>query len=418
MAISPIVAMRYLKTNRENRFFSWIAFLSIIGIAIGVAAMIVVLSVINGFESELRSRFLAANAHILAYRFPAGLKNPDLWQKTIEEKFGKYISGVAPFVHFDTMGRKDYIIHAMLIKGVAPEKRKHVQDLGNIIRPKTALNSLQAEIQLSEDGLSLPKVPSIIIGKGLASIMQVNVGDTIELISPKMESDNPFGQLKPFKVVGLYDSGLQHYDNKLGILSIPAAQELFNMGDIVTGIEIGLKNPNNSPEIAGLMSQEFQISIKEWQSYNRNIFEAMRNERTVIGLIVALVAFVASFNILTTLFVSVTQKQRDIAVLKALGATNGQVLVLFIKQSTFIGTIGGILGVLLALFLAKVLETIPFIRLPDIYLLSNLPVSYDWRVYLGVTLSGIGIATVAGIYPAITATRVSPTDGLREGRRH
>lgn len=417
MTISTFIAIRYLKTNHENRFFSWIALLSIAGIAIGVAAMIVVLSVINGFEKELRNRFLSANAHILAYRFPAGLRNHENWEQVIVEKFGQYLTGVAPFVHFDTMGKKDFLIHAMLIKGVDPKKRESVQNLGNIIRPITALDSLQSEIELKRRGKEWAKVPSIIIGKGLARMMEAKIGDTIELISPQTEHADPLGQLLPFKIVGFYDSGLQHYDNKLGILSIPAAQKLFNMNELVTGIEIGLHDPNQSPEIADLMSQEFQLSIKEWQSYNRNIFEAMRNERTVIGLIVALVAFVASFNILTTLFVSVTQKRKDIALLKAIGATNQQVLMLFIKQSFFIGSLGGSIGVFLAFILAKIIETVPFVKLPDIYLLSNLPVNYDWRVYIGVSLSGVLIAIVAGLYPAIAATKVSPILGLREGAR-
>lgn len=417
MSASTFIALRYLKTNRQNRFFSWIAALSIIGIAIGVAAMIVVLSVINGFESELRDRFLAANAHILAYRFPAGLKHHKKWEQSILKHYSDDITGVAPFVHSDTMGRKDYIIHAVLVKGVHPQQRLKVQNLQGIIRPNSSLQLLQKEIDLIDQGGQLEQPASIIIGVGLASAMQAEIGDTIELISPKIGEDDPFGEMQKFRVVGFYDSGLQHYDNKLAILSIPSAQKLFNMGDIVTGIEIGLKKPERSKEIAALMSERFSVSIKEWQSYNRKIFEAMQNEKTVIGFIVALVAFVASFNILTTLFISVTQKQRDIAVLRALGANAKQIMFLFIKQSTFIGLLGGAFGIILAFALSKLIEKVPFIKLPDIYLLATLPVSYEWKVYLSVTFSGVAIATIAGLYPAWSATRITPTEGLREGRR-
>ena len=415
MSFSFFVAKRYLKAGRENRFFSWISTLTIVGIAIGVCALIVVLSVINGFESQLRRTFLAANAHILAYRFPQGLRDHEQWQKVIQKDFGDRITGSAPFVHFETMGRKEYLIHAMLIKGMAPKQRQSVQQLGRIVQPPEAMDRLQEEFELVKRGLPLPQVPLIIIGSGLKDSMQVQIGDEIQLIAPKAEEGGPFKEMKTFKVAGIYNSGLQHYDKRLGILSLPAAQELFNMGEVVTGIEIGLKEPKTSREVAAMMADKYHISIKEWQSYNRNIFEAMRNERNVIGLIVALVAFVASFNILTTLFVSVTQKRRDIAVLKSLGASNLQVLKIFIKQSLLIGAIGGASGTCLAFVVAKLLEHVEFVDLPDIYLLAKLPVNYDPWVYLTIGLSSVVIATLAGVYPAYSAARVHPTLGFRLG---
>ena len=418
MDISSYVALRYLKTNNENRFFSWISSLSTLGIAIGVASMIVVLSVINGFEDELRERFLAANAHILAYKFPGGLKNHEKTEELISSRFTDSVKGTAPFIHFDTMARKDYIIHAVLVKGFDPKKRKDVQNLAPTVRPSSALSLLDEEISLKKAGKPLPKIQSIILGKGLASIMQAKIGDTIEVISPKIENaDNPLGQLVQYKLVGLYDSGLAHYDNKLGIISIPSAQELFNLDNRVTGIEIGLKDPNTSKTVANNILSITNLSVKEWQSYNRHIFEVMKSERAIIAIIVALVAFVASFNILTTLFVSVTQKQRDISILKSLGATNHQILLLFIKQSGLIGFIGCLLGVTLAFGLSKIIETVPFIKLPDIYLLTKLPVNYDWKVYVGVSISGLLIALLAGVYPALTASHTAPTSGLAVGRR-
>lgn len=417
MNVTSFIASRYLKASKENRFFSWISILSIVGISIGVCAMIVVLSVINGFESELRDRFLAANAHILAYRYPAGLRDYPRWEEEFEKKFGEDITGVSPFVHADTMGKKDNLIHAFLIKGIDPRKRAKVQDLSSIIRPKSALDELQKEVDNVKNGKPIPEAPAIIIGRRLALLIDAKVGDIIQLIAPEAKTSDPYGNMKKYTVVGLYDSGLQHYDNKLGLMSVPAAQILFNMGDIVTGLEIGLKKPDDSKDVALRMQDQFQISIKEWQSYNKNIFEAMKTEKGVISLIVALVAFVASFNILTTLFVSVTQKHRAIAILKALGATNQQVLSIFLKQSLLIGGIGGLLGMIFAVTIAKIIEVVPIVDLPDIYLLAKLPVKYQWEVYLSVSLCGLLIAAVAGIYPAITATRVDPIDGLREGTR-
>ncbi|MCB9228091.1 MAG: FtsX-like permease family protein [Deltaproteobacteria bacterium] len=417
MNLTSFIACRYLLASQSSRFFSWISALCVTGIAIGVAAMIVVLSVINGFQDELRNRFLSANAHIMIYRFPEGLKSPDIWRRGISENFGTYITGSAPFVHFETMGRKDYLIHSMLVRGISPDLRESVQKLDNMISPPSAMDQLQTEINDVAEGKPLPEVPSIILGKGLASVMQAQPGDDVQLISPGSGPDDLMGELRRFHLVGLYDSGLQHYDDKLALLSIPAAQQLFNLKNIVTGIEIGLKNPDKSPEIASLISEQFpEVTVKQWQAFNKNVFEAMQNERKVIGLIVALVAFVASFNILTTLFVSVTQKQRDIALLKALGANNRQILMIFVKQSLFIGMAGGFAGLILAFVFARILEQTPFIKLPDIYLLSTLPVSYDWRVYTGVSIAGLVIAILAGLYPALRATRVTPVRGLTDSR--
>jgi lipoprotein-releasing system permease protein len=415
MSFSSFVALRFLNSHREQRFLSWITWLSIVGIAIGVATMIVVLSVINGFETELRNRFLAANAHVMMYRFPSGMTEPQRWENKIRSFIGSDITGVSPFIYDETMGRNGSMIHAVLVRGIDPEKRQSVQDLRGIVRPSHALSLLEDEIALVKRGDGLPEIPSIIIGIRLMELMEAKLGGVVELIAPRSDnSDDPFGEVQKFKIVGVYDSGLQHYDVKLAILSIPAAQRLFALGKTVTGFEIGLKNPNDSPQIASKLDEHYNLTVKEWQSYNHNIFEAMKTERLVIALIVALVAFVASFNILTTLFVSVTQKQREVSLFKALGSSNRQILFLFLKQGTFMGIFGGFLGVLLAVVLGYIIENYRIIDLPDIYLLAKLPVQYDWRVYLFVAGGGILIASLAGLYPAWAATRVSPTQGLAD----
>lgn len=406
------IARRYLTSHRGNGFMSWITFLSISGISIGVAAMIVVLSVINGFETELRNRFLAANAHILAFQFPAGLDNVEGWMETIQNDFGHEITGMSPFVHFESMITKDSIMHNLLVRGIHPERRKSVQDLVPYIHPPEALDILQERID--HPSLVQAATPEpIILGVRLASLLGVKVGDIVKIVRP---NSNTEGELRNFKLVGIYDSGLKHYDEKLGILSLPAAQELFNMKQKVIGIEIGLKNPNDSRMIAARMSEKYSITIKDWQSFNKTMFEAMETERSVIGLIVALVAFVASFNILTTLFITVTQKQRSVSVLKALGAANGTILKIFVMQGLFIGVIGGICGSILALFISLLLRRYQFVELPDLYMLTKLPINFDPRVYATMAGSGVLMCVIAGIYPALVASRINIVDGFK-GRR-
>lgn len=410
MSVTTFLARRYMQAGRNNRFFSWISVLTISGVAIGVAAMIVVWSVINGFETELRRRFLVANAHVMAYRFPHGLPNHEKWAENFETDFGGVIRGISPFIHYETMARNQSILHSVLIRGVNPKLRDKVQTLSVITSPPEALDQLQQEIEDAAQGKPLPKTPSIVVGSGLLSLLEAKVGDAIELVEP---DTNNLGEMKKFRIVGVYDSGLKHYDNKLVIMSLNAAQEFFKMGDRVTGLEIGLHKPWDSPAVAEKMSEKYSLSIREWQSFNRPLFEAMQMERVVILIITALVACVAGFNILTTIFVAVSQRQRDISILKAIGATNGQVLTLFVKQGVYVGVVGSLIGMALAVAISSVLERYQFVDLPDLYLLARLPVSYDWWVYATVSGFSVLIAVVAGLFPAWLASRVDPVEGFR-----
>ena len=414
MTFTSFVARRYLRATRHDLFFSWITALSILGISLGIAALILVLSVINGFETELRDRFLAANAHILAYRYPSGMDDYREWQDTLMRDFAKDLTGVSPFVYSDTMGRKGYAVNTILVRGIRPRDRQSVQDLSHYIYPKEALNLLNEPHR----SLGSDDYQPIIIGIGLSKSMEAQIDDVIEIIAPSENADTGFSQLKDFRVVGYYDSGLDHYDQKLGILSLEDAQELFGMGHKVTGLEIGLKRPNESQKIAHEIETRYSrdryvFSVREWQSYNKNIFDAIVVEKAVIAVIVAMVAFVASFNIFTTLFILVTKKRKDIAILKALGASNRQILLIFIKQSVSIGLLGSVIGVILALILAYCLETFPFFDFPSSYHLTKLPVEYDPWVYLGISFMGVLISAIAGLYPAWSATLITPTEGLR-----
>lgn len=409
MSVTSFLARRYMQAGRDNRFFSWISVLTIAGVAIGVAAMIVVWSVINGFETELRKRFLAANAHIMAYRFPHGLSNPQQWAKTIESDFKTSVRGISPFVHYETMARRDSILHSVLIRGIVPKAREKVQSLDIITRPPESLTILQKEVDDAELGESAPEIPAVIVGTGLLSLLDAKIGDTFDLVEPDNKN---LADMKKFKIVGVYDSGLKHYDNKLILMSLSTAQNFFKMETRVTGLEIGLHKPWDSPKIAEQMSAKYSISIREWQSFNRPLFEAMQMERVVILIITALVAAVAGFNILTTIFVAVSQRQRDISILKALGASNGQILTLFLKQGVYIGLVGSFFGMLLAVGISSLLEHYQFVDLPDLYLLAKLPMSYEWWVYGSVSLMSVLIAVGAGLFPAWAASQVSPVEGF------
>jgi len=409
---SSKIALRLLISNRKDRFFSFISLLSVLGITIGVAAMIVVLSVIDGFETELRNRFLAANAHALIYRFPAGLTDPEKWQKDVETKFGTQITGVSPFIHMETMARSNGVMNQALIKGISPALRSKVQELKPFIFPPTALESLQKEITQPELLDDSQYVSPVIIGVGLIKTLGLKIGDYVEILSPT--SDDPFGSISNFQIAGTYDSGLAHYDNKLILMSVASSQKLFGMPGLVTGLEVGLKDPWKSKSISEKIAEEYpQLSVKHWQEYNKNMYDAIELERSVIALLVAIVALVAGFNILTTLVISVVQRQKDISVLKALGAKNNQIIAIFVKQGALMGALGSIGGVGLALIISSALEKYQFVKLPEIYLLAKLPMNYDLQVYLGTALGGFLISILAGVYPALIASKAEPSEGFK-----
>jgi lipoprotein-releasing system permease protein len=406
MSAATLIAMRYLIATRSSRFLTWMTILSVAGISIGIAAMIVVLSVIDGFELELRNRFLAANAHILAFQFPRGIDSGDTWTKTFQQDFGEELTGISPFVHSETMATKDGLMHNILIRGIHPILRKQVQDLSRYVEPKEALDELTKSF---EHPGQYPSPKPIILGSGLLSMLQIKVGENVKLVTPEAASQ---GELLDFRVVGVYDSGLKHYDYKLGIMAINDAQAFFGMKERIHGFEIGLKKPQESQVIAAKMAKKYSLTIKDWQSFNRSMFEAMEMQRGVIGLIVALVAFVASFNILTTLFISVTQKQRSISILKALGASNWDIQRIFLLQGLLIGVLGAFFGAALALGISKILESFEIVVLPDAYLLARLPMTYSASVYGVIGLSGCLICVLAGIYPAWVASRINVAEGL------
>ncbi len=409
---SSFLALRLLIANRTDNFFSFITLLSILGIMIGVAAMIVVLSVIDGFETELRNRFLAANSHALMFRFPGGMLKSEERRNEIESKFKEDITAVSPFIHMETMARYKGLMHQTLVRGISPAKREKVQDLSSFVRPREALLALEKEIREPIATNDIDYTPSIIIGVGLLKTLGLKEGDLIELLSPT--SDDPFGSLYKFKISGTYDSGLAHYDNRLILMAIPAAQKLFHMENLVTGLEIGLKNPWKSKDFAEKVRDEYpQFTVKEWQDYNRNMYDAIELERSVIGLLVAIVALVGGFNILTTLVISVVQRQKSISILKSLGAKNGQIISVFVRQGALMGGIGSIAGLVLAFCISQAIEKYQFVKLPEIYLLAKLPMNYDLKVYLGTALGGFLISILAGIYPAIVASKMNPSQGFK-----
>jgi len=408
LKFTSFIAQRYIFSKKSHHFFAIISVLTITGVVIGTAAMIVVLSIFNGFETQLRNNFLAANAHVIMYQ-NQGIKDHHHIEKATNKLLMQdRLSGTAPFVYAETMAEHGSGLVNVMIKGIDPIKREDVQSIRGIIHPKNALIKLQKEMNAKKT----PSIPSVIIGSGLSRLLEADIGENISLIAPGKE--NIFGLFHDHKIIGIYDSGLSHYDNKLVILTVPAAQKLLSMGSRVTGVEIGLDEPWDSTEIKNKLHKHFpHFVIKKWQEFNPAIFENLSTERVLVGLLVALVVLVGCFNILTTLFISVFQKERDISLLRSMGCSQLGIMKIIVQKGFFIGLLGSCIGSVLAFFVAKGLEKYQIITLPDVYMLASLPVEYNPSVYLLITAVSMVVASGAGILPAYAAIKQNPSVSLK-----
>ncbi|UIF87177.1 lipoprotein-releasing ABC transporter permease subunit [Cupriavidus sp. UYPR2.512] len=406
------IGWRYTRASKRasrNTFISFISMISMFGIALGVAALIVVLSVMNGFQKEVRDRMLSVLAHIEVIG-PSAL--PD-WQKTAAEALqNKEVVGAAPYVAAQAMLTRDDAVRGVLLRGVEPSQEPKVSDIGSQFRA----GSMTA---LAPGGFG------IALGNELANAMGVQVGDKVTLVAPQ-GTITPAGvlpRLKQFTVVGVFSSGHFEFDSALALVNMHDAETLFRLSG-PTGVRLKLQDMQRAPQVAndlaGTMSGE--LYLRDWSKQNRNWFAAVQTEKRMMFIILTLIIAVAAFNLVSTLVMTVTDKQADIAILRTMGAQPGSIMKIFIVQGVAIGFIGTILGVAGGTLIATNIDVIvPFIErllhvqfLPrDIYFISELP--SDPRVNDIATIGIISfvLATLATLYPSWRAARVNPAEALR-----
>ncbi|CAN7269516.1 lipoprotein-releasing ABC transporter permease subunit [Cupriavidus necator] len=406
------IGWRYTRASKRasrNTFISFISMISMFGIALGVAALIVVLSVMNGFQKEVRDRMLSVLAHIEVIG-PSAL--PD-WQKTAAEALqNKEVVGAAPYVAAQAMLTRDDAVRGVLLRGVEPSQEPKVSDIGSQFRA----GSMTA---LAPGGFG------IALGNELANAMGVQVGDKVTLVAPQgtMTPAGVLPRLKQFTVVGVFSSGHFEFDSALALVNMHDAETLFRLSG-PTGVRLKLQDMQRAPqvanELAGTMSGE--LYLRDWSKQNRNWFAAVQTEKRMMFIILTLIIAVAAFNLVSTLVMTVTDKQADIAILRTMGAQPRSIMKIFIVQGVAIGFIGTILGVAGGTLIATNIDVIvPFIErllhvqfLPrDIYFISELP--SDPRVNDIATIGIISfvLATLATLYPSWRAARVNPAEALR-----
>lgn len=423
MSYELFICLRYLRAKRKQAFVSIITFISIAGIFLGVAALIIVLAVMNGFETELRNRILGVNSHIVLMEYGNSIREYKKVMRQIGEVEGVIAS--TPFIYSQAMLKRGQSLSGVVLRGISTESAKNVINLGEM--KEGSIDYLSEEgrkkIQLKAEVASFP---GIVIGKELARNLGVMLFDTVSVLSP-MGVTTPMGlvpRMKKFLVVGIFDSGFYEYDSSLAFLSLKECQKFLNMDDIVTGIEIKVTDIYKAKKIAQSIENKLghPYWARNWMQMNKNLFSALKLEKRVMFIILSLIVLVAAFNIICTLIMVVMEKNRDIAILKSMGATARSIMKVFILQGVVIGAIGTILGSIFGLAVALNLEKISsyieklfgFRILPqDVYYLSELPSQVNYGDVLIIVIGTMLICFLSTIYPSLRASRLNPTEALR-----
>ncbi len=382
---------RYLFTQRREKFISIIAVLSVLGVALGVAALIIVLAVMSGFDADLQAKIVGANAHITVEGVQ-GVHQPS----ALAQRIGRlpHVMGASPYVNGQVILRTLDRALGVIARGIDPSTEGRVSSLPSYVH----------EGAWALDG------NSVLIGRELANQLGLALGDTLTLLGP---GD---GQPHHLRVTGVFSSGMYEYDASLVFIHLSLAQTMFALPGEATGIAVRVDSLDRvgqvAPAIKAALGPAFRV--RTWQELNRPLFDALKLEKTVMFLILTLIVLVAAANIVSTLIMMVMEKTKDIGVLQALGASGRSIHRLFTWEGFLIGGLGTALGFLLGVGVCWALATYKFIHLPSsIYYIDTLPVRIEWRDTVAITLAALGISLVATVYPAWQASRLNPVEALR-----
>jgi len=418
-AFELALALRYLKASRKQAFISIITVISIGGIAVGVAALIIVLAVMTGFEQDLRQKILGIRAHVLVTRQPFSDVQRILLSKEVMEKIScvEGVTGVSPFVFGQVMIRSPNRTQGIAVRGVDPRLEASVSDLHkNMVEGK--LISLTRRDFRPEDEENEGRYDGIIVGQEMASNLGIYVGDKVALISP-FGRDTPAGlvpKLRWMVVAGIFKSGMYEFDSSLAYISLVAAQDFFDMGDEINGYEVRTDDIFRAraitQEIAQVLGSPYKAT--DWQDMNKNLFAAMKLEKIAMFIILALIVLVAAFNIASTLIMMVMEKNRDIGILKSMGASNGSVMAIFMIEGTLIGVVGTAIGAVAGSIICHVADKYHLISLSgDVYYLSYLPFRMTSLDFTLICAGSILLSFISTIYPSRQAARLDPVEAIR-----
>lgn len=402
------IGLRYMGAKKQG-FISIISSISIVGIALGVTALIVVISVMNGFHEDIRNRIIGTNAHVIALPGNAkeGIKNYREIIKQIEKI--DHVIAVAPYYMGQVMLKFSDKVEGILLWGVNPESISKVNKLSkNII--KGDIDSITKDLPDNEKG--------IIIGKELSQSTGADIGDDVVIISPifKKTPAGPMPKMIKMKIVGIFEAGMYDYDSTFTYVSLNTAQDLFEKEDIVSGIAIKTDKIENATYVASEIHRKFKnIWARDWMSMNRNLFAALKIEKIAMFIILVLIVLVAAFNIASTLIMVVMRKTKEIGILKSIGANNRDIMNIFIIQGVATGVIGAVIGFIIGIATCLYLKAFP-ISMPgggSVYYIDKLAVAIKWPEVVIIPVVAVIISFLSTLYPAFHASKLDPVEAIR-----
>jgi lipoprotein-releasing system permease protein len=410
------IGLRYLKARRRETFISIITLISIGGVAIGVMALIVVIGVMTGFKEDLRDKILGYYSHVVVLKHMGGMDDYKGIIKKVEDVRG--VKYATPFIYSQAMLSSKHNFIGVVLRGIDPETIGNVINMEKNITEGSLSNLTKPpkEIAVRDHLVSAPL--GIIIGKELSTTLGAFYNDTVNVISP-MGIMTPMGmvpRMKKFKVVGIFESGMYEYDSSFVYISLKDAQKFLNMQGIVTGIETKIDNIYKAKDVASRIEEKlgFPYWTKDWMEMNRNLFAALKLEKIVMFLILILIIMVAAFNIVSTLIMVVMEKNKDIAILKSMGATGRSIMKIFIFEGVVIGVIGTLLGTIGGYTLGSLLRRYNFVELPsEVYYISTIPVKIESIDSIIIATFAIFISFIATLYPSWQASKLVPAEALR-----
>lgn len=404
MSFERFVSFRYLRAKRKQKFISLISVISVLGVAVGVMALIVVLSVYTGFTEGLRDQIIGINAHILVQKFGGEINDSDRLQKEVLSIDG--VVATTPYIYGQALISSGKTSSGIVLRGIDPESA------GKVIKLESQMISGSLQELAADHGL-----PAIILGKDLASQLQVAQGWKIRLISPNGPL-TPMGVLPKVRtclVTGIFETGMYEYDSTMGFVNLSTARSLAGMDRGVHGLEIRVTNIDKANLTAAAIKKVVgnAYSVRDWMQINQNLFAALKLEKIGIFIALDLIILVAALNIISALVMVVMEKTRDIAILKSMGATTGSIMRIFFYQGAVIGLSGTVLGVASGLGLCALLKRYKIIELPsNVYPMSTMPVKVVPMDVTVIAISAILITLAATLYPSWKASRIRPAEAL------
>jgi len=402
------VALRYIFALRKQSFIAVISLFAVCGVALGVAALIVVIGVMNGFTKDLRDKILGVNAHVVVSAFTGGIRD---YQKVADIcRAVPGVTGVTPFVYSEVMLSASGGVKGVVLRGIDPHSSDKVLSLA-----KDMVVGGVADLDNKDDGL-----PGIIIGAEMAKRLGLTRGAMVNLLSPTgTQSAVGFTpKVRVFRVAGIFRTGMFEYDATLGYVTVDAARNLLGFkDDVVTGLEVRLADVYKAGAVSEVLRahlHEYPVYVRNWQEMNANLFAALELEKTAMFIILAMIVLVGSFSIVTMLVMLVMQKTKDIAVLMSLGADESSIRRIFMYQGSFIGAVGTALGYGIGIPVALLLKKYQFIKLPsDVYPVDYLPVRLEALDLTLIGVAALALCFLSTLYPARRAAALNPSDALR-----